>query len=173
MASATSKRRQADYDPADEPEDEVVATEETPASPEENEPGASASPDLDLAPPVVPEPNESHGQGSGHAVIVEPPWLVAFRRVASTTPASYPPKQYVSERVVDTGRVLTQRQSVALQRITDYVMAEHPTIETRGHGKIPGHKKAHATVWLLDRLADILDTLDGQEESRPKTEAVG
>lgn len=118
---------------------------------------------------VAPDDKSSEKLGSSDATSLtlrdglrEPDWLAVLREVATTTPTKYPSTHYVTERIADTGRVLTIEQSTALQRITDYVMANHPMIATRGDGGIPAHKRSHATIFIMDLLVAMLDELDAE-----------
>lgn len=167
-SQGATRQESAAYDPSAEPLDEVGVggANDTPESgggePEAPTPESSGGGEESADPPPAKPPKKGSGDAAAKRLLRE------LRKAAAASPPVTASLELVNARVADTGRALTDRQASALLRIQGYVTADRKrrsTFESRKYGAMPCVKPAHATLWLLDRLADLIEEIDGEKKS--------
>lgn len=162
-----SKQETVEYDPESEPIDSV---EEAPAGGEGDTPEKAHSEDeaeeAKKEETGPPDDGTAPTKSKRSAKVKSADKLLRdLRKVARLTPPVTAGRELANARVADTGRALTDRQASAVLRIQAFVTRRakrRETFESRKYGDMPCVKPAHATLWLLDRLADMIEEIDGE-----------
>lgn len=161
------------YDPTSEPTDSLNDDSVSPPVPSDQSAGQAEAPKPEVKKKRTrKKPSKKKAAPRKKpAKVVDPEGsaigqLVAdLTEVVQATPAEFAQRDIVNARVADTGRTLTDRQATTVLRLQGYLMADREdraTYEDRRYGKMPCTKAAHSTLWLLDRLSDLLEEIDGQ-----------